>query len=337
MTTFFLEQTRGRHVESVQRVSLAVTDADGRLLAAAGSPTLATFWRSAAKPFQAVVALEAGVEQRYGLDARMLALACASHGSDPEHLAVADAMLGCVGVGEGNLACGTHPPLDPAVAARVARDGVALTPRWSNCSGKHTLMLAACRAHGWPLEGYTSASHPLAGAIRQQVLAWSGVAADDLDEAVDGCAALTYYLPLTGMARAWARFGVADAESPAGRLREAMTSYPHLVAGQARLCTDLMAAAHGTIVAKVGAAGIYCAAIPAARVGVALKLEDGADLVATQVALVGALRLVLARVAPALLDVLQQPAVARHAAPAVRNTRGDPVGVIRAVGALQWG
>ena len=51
---FRIESTRGGVVESIHRVSAAVVDAKGRLVASAGDPSLVTFWRSAAKPFQAI-------------------------------------------------------------------------------------------------------------------------------------------------------------------------------------------------------------------------------------------------------------------------------------------
>src|SRR5438132_8000893 len=49
-----VEQIRGGVVESSHTVHAAVVDREGRLVARAGDPDLVTFWRSAAKPFQAL-------------------------------------------------------------------------------------------------------------------------------------------------------------------------------------------------------------------------------------------------------------------------------------------
>ena len=92
MTDLHIEATRGDLVESVHRVSVAVVDAENRLIADSGNPDLVTYWRSAAKPFQAIPLVADGAADHFGLEPRELALVCASHSSEPEHLAVTDSM-----------------------------------------------------------------------------------------------------------------------------------------------------------------------------------------------------------------------------------------------------
>src|SRR5205814_7939880 len=71
--------TRGGTVESVHCGSVAVVDAFGNLLYAAGDPMALTMTRSALKPFQAVpFAAEGGIE-RFGFTSEEVALLCASH------------------------------------------------------------------------------------------------------------------------------------------------------------------------------------------------------------------------------------------------------------------
>ena len=332
MIDFRIEATRGDLVESVHPVSVAVVRADGTLVASAGDPSLVTFWRSAAKPFQALPLLEDGAADALAITPAELALACASHSSEPRHLAVAEGLLRRIGATPADLACGPHPPLSPAVAERVIRDGIALTPLWSNCSGKHAGMLALARHHGWPLAGYTRPDHPVQQRIFQAVAHWTGMPPDRIGTATDGCTAVTFALPLGAMATAWARLG-RDAEPGPARLRAAMAAHPELVAGSGRLCTELMAASAARVLAKVGAAGVYCAAIPELGLGVALKVSDG-DSESASVALLAVLEVLLAR---AGLERMYDPAaVARHGTRPVLNTRGDAVGMVRAAGALRF-
>ncbi len=328
-----IESLRGAQVESTHVLSVAIADAAGALLAQAGDPGRVTFWRSAGKPFQALPLLEDGAADRWGFGDAELALACASHSSEPRHLAVCSAMLGMSGSREEELACGPHAPLSAARADDVVRRGIGLTPRWSNCSGKHAGMLALARHHGWPVAGYERAGHPVQKRITDCIARWSGLAAADLVLAVDGCTAVSHALPLRAMATAYARLGVSEAPA-ARRIRAAMAAEPWLVAGTGRACTDLMNAAGGEIIAKVGAAGVYGAAVPSLGVGVALKVEDG-DGPAAAVALLAVLRRLLSQRAPALLAALDRPEVARHATIPIRNTRGEPTGSIRAAGALR--
>ncbi len=331
---FRVESTRGGMVESVHRVSLAVVDASGRLLAETGDPALVTFWRSAAKPFQAMPLLLDGAAARFGFDQRELALACASHSSEPIHLEVVDGMLKKVGLTEKALACGTHPPLSPVIAELVLRHSMGMTPRWSNCSGKHTGMLALALTHGWPTAGYQDAAHPVQGRILQEVERWTDLSASQMRFGVDGCTVVCYGLPLRAMALAYARFG-ASTEPAAVTLRTAMAAHPELVAGLGRLCTDVGQATRGAVIAKVGADGIYCATLPAAGIGIALKVEDG-DMRSSAPALLGVIRQLVERGLVALDWGALPPAALRHAALPTVNTRGTVTGTLAVAGTMRF-
>jgi len=326
--------TRGTRPESWHRVHAAVVDPQGRLVARAGNPDLVTFWRSAAKPFQAMPLVADGAAARYHFGDRELALACGSHSSEPVHLDLVTRMLEQLGLGEEALACGPHPPLSPEVAEQVARDGVTLTPRWSNCSGKHAGMLALALHHRWPLEGYQREEHPVQRRILAEIERWTGRRAGAVGLGTDGCTAVTFALSLRAMAGAYARFATSD-DAGARTLRRAMGEHPALVAGRGRLCTELGLATRGAVIAKVGADGIYCAAIPAAGLGLALKVEDG-DPRSAPPALLAILG-DLGRGRDLGFDPSALPeSVTRHAAPPVVNTRGVVTGTLEARGGLRF-
>jgi L-asparaginase II len=334
MASLSVESTRSGTVESIHRVSVAVTDTAGRMVASAGEPGLVTFWRSAAKPFQALPLVMDGAAERWGFGPRELALSCASHSSEPVHRERVEAMLRACGCEEAQLACGPHPPLGPAVAEEVARGGVKLTPKWSNCSGKHTGMLALARHHGWPTQGYERVGHPVQERILAEVSRWTGVAAGGIRLGVDGCTVVCFALPLSAMATAYARLGTSE-EAAVRRLREAMWAHPELVAGTGRLCTELMTSCRGTVLAKVGAEGVYSAAIPALGLGVSLKVEDG-DGRCSPPALLAVLRQIFARLGAQARLSLPALGLEHHAEPVLRNTRGEVIGSLRVAGELRF-
>lgn len=329
-----VEATRGDLVESVHPVSVAVVDAEGRLLAAAGDPALETWWRSAAKPFQSLPLVLDGVAERFGLDDQELALACGSNSSEAAHVAAAGVFMRKVGVTEAQLSCGLHIPLSAEVAHAVACGSATMTPSWSNCSGKHIGMLALARHHGWPVEGYQAAGHPVQQRIMGEISRWTGLAPEAIRLAVDGCTAVCFGLPLAAMARAWARLG-ASHEAGLGRMAAAMMRHPYLVAGTGRLCTDLMKALPGRIVAKIGADGIYCAAVPELGLGLALKVTDG-DMRACALALLEVLRQVFERRSPGGTLSVPASVVATHGPQPIRNTRNVVTGELRVTGALRY-
>jgi L-asparaginase II len=330
-----VEVHRGALAESVHQVHAAVVDREGRLLASNGDPDRLTYWRSAAKPFQILPLLQDGAAARFGLTDEELALACASHSSEPFHLDLVSRFLAKVGLSEDDLACGPHEPLSAVIAKEVLERRLVMTPRWSNCSGKHTAMLALAKHHGWPLVGYQLAGHPLQDRLRAEVERWTGLRREEIVLAVDGCTTVCFGLPLRAMALSYARFGIDQGAHPR-RLWGAMTSHPHLVAGTKRLCTDLMRVWPGEIVAKIGAEGVYCAAIPSLGVGIALKVEDG-EFRAVGVALTEIIRQVVERLAPAspALGALVRLDL-EHRSPAIHTTRGELSGRIQPAGTLAF-
>jgi len=102
-----------------------------------------------------------------------------------------------------------------------------------------------------------------------------------------------------------------------------MVAHPEYVAGTGRLDTDLMRVANGRLFAKVGAEGFYCVAVPSMRIGVAMKVEDGA-LRAVEPALLATLRAIDAITAD------EVAALEGYARPLILNTRNETVGSIRA-------
>lgn len=329
-----VEATRGDLVESVHRVDAAIVGSDGRLLAAAGNPELLTWWRSAAKPFQALPLVQDGAADRFGVGEEELALACASHSSELRHLQVVDGFMQKVGITEADLSCGPHPPLSPEVARAVIRGTAVATPRWSNCSGKHTGMLALAKHHGWPLPNYNAAGHPVQARIVAEVARWSGLTPDAVKLSVDGCTAVCFGLPVRAMALAYARLAASKEAGPR-RVVTAMMAHPFLVAGSGRLCTDLMTAWPGRVIAKIGAEGIYSAALPNVELGIALKVEDG-DMRSSGMALIEVVRQLLARQFPDLAREFPAEALAAHDRQPIRNTRNAITGQLRVSGVLRF-
>lgn len=327
---FRVDATRDGLVESTHEVAVAVTDSIGTLVASAGDPDHVTYWRSSAKPFQALPMVADGAADRFALGSGAIALACGSHSSEPEHVDLARRMLAAIGCTEADLACGPHQPLSSAVHELALRSGTMLTPAWSNCSGKHAGMLALARYHGWPAAGYERAGHAVQERILDEVVRWTGVPRGSVVRGVDGCTTVCFALPLRAMALAYARLGVSE-EPAAVRVRGAMLAHPHLVGGSRRLCTDLMRETGGSVLAKVGAEGVYSGAWPALGLGLTLKVLDG-DMKSAQVALLEVLR----QVARTLGVELPLDGVAHYAEPVLRNTRQEPTGSLRAAGRLRF-
>jgi L-asparaginase II len=316
--------TRGEGTESEHRVHAAIVGEGDELLGAARDPDSFTYWRSCAKPFQIIPFLSSGGFDSLGWGDEQLAISCASHGGEPEHVAIVEQMLRDIGLEEGDLACGPHDPSSQRGAKIVRESGGRPTRLHNNCSGKHSAMLAMAREKGWPTRGYERREHNVQRAILHEISLWTGVPCGKITLAVDGCGVVVFGMTLERMARAYSRFAVAAArgEEYPRRVINAMSTNPFLVGGTDRFDSAVISATNGYVVSKIGAEGVHCALIPERGIGVAIKVEDGAQRAQT----------------PALLRLLQEldalpdplpPKLAEWMHKPVKNTRGECVGEVK--------
>ena len=328
MRTFDLdiEATRGDLVESRHRVHAAVVDATDRLVGAARDASGITHWRSCAKPFQIMPLLVDGGFDRLGWGDDELALGCASHGGEPEHVALAASMLSDIGLEEGDLACGPHEPLAPRGLKLMRDAGIRATRLHNNCSGKHAAMLGRAFTAGWPSQGYESQEHAVQQSISDTIVQWTGIRSGQLVRAVDGCGTVVFGLPLESMARAYARLGTAASrgDEVPSQIVDAIRTRPFLFGGTDRFDSVLIDETNGSVISKVGAEGVHSALVVEEGIGVAVKVEDGAQR-AQYPALLRLLQVLGAlpeRLPSRLEDFMSRP---------VRNTRGVVVGQVRPV------
>ena len=284
-----VEVRRNGVVEARHRVH-AVAVREGAIVASAGDPQLVCFMRSSSKPLQALPLVRA----RDDLAEDEIAIACASHHDTADQVEAARKLLAHADATEADLELG---PQEGRPSQKIHH----------NCSGKHAGMLALCRAHDWPTEGYRLPDHPVQQACRAAHVEAAEV--EPLATGTDHCSVVTFAMPLERMAHAYSRL-----ESlPGGdRIAAAMRARPDLVGGPDGADFLLMRAAPGWL-AKVGAEGLFCAA-GADGLGVAIKTEDGASRphAPALAAFLGALGVPLESLAEVPL----------------RNSRGETVGAI---------
>jgi L-asparaginase II len=327
-----VEVTRGGRAESRHRGAVAVVDVDGASVLALGDVAHPVFPRSAVKALQALPLVEGGAADAYGFGARELALAQASHGGEQAHVEGVAAMLAAIGLSEADLECGSHMPSHPASARALIRQDSEPSQLHNNCSGKHANFLGLARHLGIDHRGYVAAAHPVQATIRDTMEALTG-AVHAVDECgTDGCSIPTYAVPLTALARGFARFTTGSGLPPeraaaARRLYDAAVSEPYYVAGTGRFCTEAMTLLAGAALLKTGAEGVFCAAIPALGLGVALKCDDGATRASEAM-----MAAVLARLFPQ-----HEEALRRWTNAPVLTRRGAKAGEVRAAGeAFVW-
>lgn len=327
-----VEVLRGAVVESAHRGAVAVCDADGKMVWEIGDTARPVFPRSAVKAIQALPLVESGAADAFGFGNRELALACASHSGEVQHVETARSMLACAGLDETALECGSHWPSRQEATVALARSGGEPNALHNNCSGKHAGFLSTCRHCGIDHHGYVNGSHKLQAMVRDAMEAVTG-AAHDVDHCgTDGCSIPTYAVPLRSFASGFAKMATGKGlelvrAKAAQRLLSACMAEPFLVSGTDRADERLMKAAPGHIFVKTGAEGVYCAALPELGLGIALKCDDGASR-AAEVMIAGVLARLLVSdegLAVELRSQALQPIMSRN---------GAEVGQVRLTAAL---
>lgn len=323
------EVVRGNWVENRHRGAFVVMDANGRVIASAGDIERPVFPRSAVKSMQALAIFDRHAVERFHHSTEELALACASHHGEDDHVTNVARFLGRMGLSVNDLECGAHAPTNGEAREALRARHEEPSALHNNCSGKHAGMLSVALAMGVPTSGYVTREHDVQRAVRAAVELVIGESLTEDRCGTDGCSIPTWAAPIRAWAHGFARMATGqglDARHAAGAraLFDAATKHPHLVAGTGHIDTLVMEAFGGRVMQKGGAEGVQCGAIRDKGFGYALKCDDG-NMAASQ-AMVAALLLKFADP-----DEKQRAVLESFARQPVLNVRKAVVGEVRAV------
>jgi L-asparaginase II len=178
------------------------------------------------------------------------------------------------------------------------------------------------------------ADHPVMREVTAALQATTGADLSHAPVGTDGCSIPTFGIPLTQLALAFARVATgvglsAERARAAARLRAAVARAPFHVGGTGRFDTQVMQRLGERVFCKVGAEGVFCAALPEQGFGVAIKVDDGNNARAAEV--------VMAAVIEALvrLDDDERAFMRALSDVTLRNWNGIEVGALRATAGLR--
>lgn len=238
------------------------------LYASDDSADISTFFRSAAKPFQAIPLVQKGLHHQ--LTEKELATICSSHSGSKHHREVVQKILEKSESTQHDLQCGSHEPTDKDSLKALYKTNSTPNALHHNCSGKHAGMLFYCQKAGGDKAAYRNPESPLQKSILKQLKDLSHL--DTIALATDGCGLPVYYMPLAKMAFLYAKLSSQHSLEP---IRASMLKFPEYVGGEGRIDTAIMQVSQGKLLAKVGADGVFCVARAGRDEGMALKISSG--------------------------------------------------------------
>lgn len=281
MNPVLVVNTRGGVVESFHRGSICIVNKQGEVIYSIGDINQVSFPRSALKFFQHLPLLISGAFDQFGFSNKDLALMCGSHNGEPMHVNNVEEMLLKVNLTVDQLQCGAQQPTLKKDFVQLIKADKEPSALHNNCSGKHSGFLAYCKYLNLPTQNYLMLDHPLHQEIMKITALFYELTKEELIIGVDGCSAPIFGMPLYNQAVAYKnlicpeKFNQPTITAACKRIVTAVTSFPLMVAGTKRYCSDLMSVTQGRIIGKTGADGVYSLAIPEKEWGIAIKIDDG--------------------------------------------------------------
>lgn len=281
MSGVLINEFREGVLENVHRGSICIVDDQREIRYFYGDAHFTTFYRSAAKPIQAIPAFLKGVDKAFHLSSLESTILAASHRGEPFHIEALENVAEKIGCAEENLLCLPTYPLNPDAKSDLLWDHQPARRIYHNCSGKHFGMMALAKLLGESIENYWERSHP----VQQEILKYLSIMADypieKIKSGVDGCGVPVYALPLKHLAISYVRLACPDVledyelQVAVRKICHLMNEHSLMVGGSRQICSTLNQ--DKNIVAKGGAKGVYCIGLKEERLGIALKVEDGTE------------------------------------------------------------
>lgn len=280
MNPILVEVYRNKVLESFHSGVICLVDKVGKVIYSEGDIQQICYPRSAMKLIQVMPLLELGGMERFGFTLEEIAVMCGSHNAEPDHLRVVSSILQKIDLDKENLKCGPQYPTSKRDADELIKRSEKPHHIHNNCSGKHAGMLALCKLLNYEIEDYLNPNHPIQKLILQYVEEMYEYSKDKMVTALDGCSAPIYSIPVYNQALAFKNLVATDSYTPERKLAcktivEAISTYPFMVAGSKRYCSDMMKICGSRIIGKTGAEGVFCISLLQEQIGVCIKIDDG--------------------------------------------------------------
>ncbi len=273
--------TRSNYVESIHYGYVCVVDNTGKVLFNLGDINTKIYFRSTAKPIQTIPVIKSGAYEHYGLNKKQVAVMCSSHSGQVMHQDAVVEILSKVGEETDSLRCGVALPYSEDELKRLNETKEKASVLHSTCSGKHAGMIALAKYEGQDINSYEQIKHYVQQQILSTISYFSYYDRDNISVGVDGCGTQIYLLPIYNVALSYARLMESavneddEYHKASNIVVSSMIEYPEMVAGDKEFCTELMQAASGKLIAKIGAEAVYCVGTKDKKLGICVKIVDG--------------------------------------------------------------
>ena len=272
--------TRNKIIESIHESKCVVKDCNYKTIFSTNNDGDLIYPRSAIKIFQAIPFINSKAYKKYNLSEKQIAISCASHYGEVEHLKVLSDWLVKIKIDKKILQCGVHNPLNLESSNKLLLNGFKPHQLHNNCSGKHLGMLSGCLMNNMNLKDYVNFNHPYQKLIRKSLEFFTECKIKNIQVGIDGCSAPQYAFPLNNISISMVNLIKHFNENykyskEVKMLLNAIAKYPHLTGSKIKYDTQLMKVTKGKMFSKWGAEGVLLFAHKEKKVGGVIKVKDG--------------------------------------------------------------
>jgi L-asparaginase II len=209
------------------------------------------YLRSCAKPLQASLIIDYGLDKKFDLTEEEIALCSASHAGEKIHVEIIKGMLKKFGISPDKLRCGEHSPISKTAQEELLLHGDKPSAIHNNCSGKHAMMLGLCKLNDWDMDNYDNIHHPLQQTIKEKIYKLCEVKTE-YPITKDGCGVPVHSMPLENMVKGYLNL---FCDPKYERIKNAFLHQSYLIGGEDRTDTKIIQNSD-KLIAKVGAGGL---------------------------------------------------------------------------------
>lgn len=228
------------------------------------------YLRSCAKPLQAALLIDYGLDEKFDMSEEEIAICAASHAGEQIHVDIVKELLSKFDIPVSRLRCGNHEPISKTAHDKLLLNGEQATVLHNNCSGKHAMMLGLCKLNDWDMEKYDNIHHPLQQAIKKKIYELCEVKTE-FPVTKDGCGVPIHSMPLGNIVKGYLNLFCNPKYQ---KIKNAFLNHAYIIGGEDRTDTKIISDSNKTLIAKVGASGLCVVVNPEIEEGFVVKISD---------------------------------------------------------------
>lgn len=227
------------------------------------------YLRSCAKPLQASLLIDYGLDKKYDLSEEEIAICAASHAGEDLHVDIVQRILEKFDISPSKLKCGKHEPISRTAQDNLLLHGEHATALHNNCSGKHAMMLGLCKLNDWDMDNYDNINHPLQKEIKRKIYELCEIKTE-YPVTKDGCGVPIFSMPLANMIKGYLNL---FCDNKYEKIKNAFLKHAYTIGGENRTDTKIIANTE-KLIAKVGAGGLCIIVNTELEEGFVVKICD---------------------------------------------------------------